>query len=98
MPLHELVSLEHAVAFGDRERAAVKRELQRPLRRLAACPQMLLVHQLVVVDVADGERSACPDQAHDLAHVLWLHRGKPSMAFAAMTSHGGNEKGQIPGP
>jgi len=97
MPLDELVGLEHAVALGDREHTAIKRQLQRPLRRLAACPQMLLVHQHVVLDVADGECSALPDQAHYLAHVLGFHRRKPSVAFAAMASHGGNEEAQIAG-
>ena len=97
MPLDELVGLEHAVALGDREHTAIKRQLQRPLQRLAACPQMLLVHQHVVLDVADGECSALPDQAHYLAHVLGFHRRKPSVAFAAMASHGGNEEAQIAG-
>src|ERR1019366_7157184 len=53
MPRHQLIGLEHAVALGDREPAFVERKLQRALRRLAAGPQMLLVDQHVVVDVAD---------------------------------------------
>ena len=76
MPRHQLIGLEHAVALGDREPAFVERQLQRPLRRLAAGPQMLLVHQHVVVDVADGQRAVPPDQPHHLAQIRRLDRAR----------------------
>ena len=69
MPRHQLVGLEHAVALADRQHAGVERQLQRPLRRLAAGPQMLLVDQHVVVDVADGQRAVLADQPQHLAQV-----------------------------
>ena len=34
----QLVGLEHAIALADRQYAGIKRQLQRPLRRLATGP------------------------------------------------------------
>ncbi len=60
MPLHQLIGLQHAVAFGNRDRAGVEGELQRALGRFAALPQMLLFGEHVVLDVADGQRAVAP--------------------------------------
>ena len=64
MPRHQLIGLQHAGALADRQRARVERQLQRPLRRLAARPGMILFDQHVVVDVADRQRAVAPDQPH----------------------------------
>ncbi len=95
MPRHQVVSLEHAVALADRQHAGIERQLQRPLRRLAAGPQMLLVDQHIVVNVADGQRAVAPDQAQHLAQVGRLDRAEPFMALALVTFHGGKEEAQI---
>ncbi len=95
MPRHQLIGLQHADALGDREHAGIEQKLQRPLRRLAARPQMLLVDQHVVVDVADGQRAVLPDQPQDLAQIRRLDRREPFMALALVALHGGNEETQI---
>ena len=83
MPVHQLVGLQHAGALADRHGALVEGELQRPLRRLAARPRVVLLHQHVVVDVADGEGAVLADAAQHLAQVRLLHRGEPACCGAA---------------
>ena len=92
MPRHELVGLQHAGALADGHRAPIEGELQRPLRRLAAGPQMLLVDQHVIVDVADGERALPAQQAHHLAQVLVRHAGEPAAALVPAPLHGADVK------
>src|SRR4030081_2806322 len=92
MPRHQLIGLEHAVALADREHAGVERQLQRPLRRLAAGPKMLLVHQHVVVDVADRQRAVSPYQRQHLAQIRSADGAEPFVTLAAMTFHGGTKK------
>jgi len=62
MAVDQLVGLHDASAPADGHLAPEERQLERPLGGLPAGPQVLLVHQLVVVDVADRERSAPADQ------------------------------------
>ena len=95
MPRHQLIGLQHAVALGDRQHAGIEDELQRPLRRLAARPQMLLVDQHVVVDVADGQRAVLPDQPHHLAQIRRLDRGEPFVALALVPLHRREEEAEI---
>ena len=95
MPRHQLIGLQHAGAFGDRHLAGIERKLQRPLRGLAALPQMLLLGQNVVLDVADGQRAVAPQQPHHLAGVLGLDGGEPSMALAPVLLHRRDEEAKI---
>ena len=95
MPRHQLIGLEHAGAFGDRDLAGVERELQRPLRRFAALPQMLLFGQHVVLDVADGQRAVAPEQPHHLARVLGLDGSEPFVALAPVLLHRRDEEAKI---
>ena len=95
MPRHQVVGLQHAVALGDRQHAAVEQQLQRPLRGLAAGPQMLLVDQHIVIDVADGQRAALPDQPQHLAQIRRLDRGEPFVALALVAPHRRKEEAQI---
>src|SRR5665213_3024078 len=97
MPRHQFIGLQHAVALADGQRAGIKRQLQRPLRRLAAGPQMLLFGQDIVVDVADGQRAVAPDQPHHLAQIGRRHRGEPPMALALMLLHRRDEEADIAG-
>ena len=95
MPRHQLIGLQHAGAFGDRHLAGIEGELQRPLRGFAALPQMFLLGQHVVLDVADGQRAVAPQQPHHLARVLGLDGGEPSMAFALVQLHRRDEEAKI---
>ena len=95
MPRHQLVGLEHAGAFGDRHLAGVEGKLQRPLRGFAALPEMFLLGQNVVLDVADGQRAVAPQQPHHLACVLRLDGSEPSVAVAPVLPHRRNEKAKI---
>jgi hypothetical protein len=67
VPVRQLVGLEHADPRADGHGAGIERELQRPLRWLAARPGMLFFHQHVIVDVANGKRALLPDEGEDLA-------------------------------
>src|SRR5690348_12116311 len=95
MPAHQVISLEHAVALGNRDRATIERKLQRALRRLAAMPEMLLLFQHVILDVADRE---CPafQQPHHLARIGGLYVGEPAMPLALVQSHVGDEEAEVP--
>ena len=84
----QLVGLEHAGALADGHETPVERELQRPLGRLAARPRMVLLHQHVVVDVADRQRTVAPEEGEDLAQVLRLHRSEPCAATPPVPLHG----------
>ena len=95
MPRHQLIGLQHAGAFGDRHLAGVEGKLQRPLRGLAALPQMLLLGQHVVLDVADGQRAVAPQQPHHLAGVLGLDGGEPAVALAPVLPHRRDEEAKI---
>jgi len=95
MPRHQLIGLEHAIALGDRQHAGIERKLQRPLRRLAARPQMLLFHQHVVLDVADGQRAVAPDQGQHLAQIGLADRFEPFVALAPVTLHRRDEEPKI---
>ena len=95
MPRHQLIGLEHAGAFGDRHLAGVEGKLQRPLRGFAALPEMFLLGQHVVLDVADGQGAIAPQQPHHLAGVLGLDGSEPSMAFAPVLSHRRHEEAKI---
>ena len=77
------------------DRAGVEGELQRPLRRFSALPQMFLFDQHVVLDVADGKRPVTPQQPHHLARIRRSDRAEPSMAFALVQLHGGDEQAKI---
>src|SRR3546814_13774090 len=76
----QLVGLHHAGARAHRQDAAEEGKLQRAFRWFAARPGMVLVAQLVVVDVADGERAAFADQPQNLAQVFRLHAADPAAA------------------
>ena len=95
MPLHQLIGLEHAVTLADGDDAGIERQLQRPLRRLAAGPQMFLVHQHVVVDVADGQRAVLSEQPQHLAQVGGFYACEPLVTLAPVQFHVGNEEGQV---
>ena len=97
MPFHQLIGLEHAVALGDRDPAFVERQLQRPLRRLAAGPGMYLLHQHVIVDVADRQRAVLFEEPHHLAQICRLDLAEPFVALAPVNLHGRHEETKIPG-
>ena len=63
---------------------------------MAAGPGMLLFHQHVVIDVADGQRAIAPDQPHHLAQIRRVDRCKPFVAVTAMTPHRRKKDAQIP--
>ena len=96
MPGHQIIGLEHADAFADGQHPLIECQLQRPFRWLTACPEMLLFRQHVIIDVADGQRTA-PDQLHHLAHVGSGDGRKPFVALALVQPHRRNEEAEITG-
>ena len=62
MPLHQIIGFQHPGAFAHRQHAGEKRQLQRPFRRLAAFPGVVLLHQHIVVDIADRESADLTDE------------------------------------
>lgn len=97
VPGHQLVGLEHPGPLADREEAAVERQLQRALRRLAARPRMVLLDQHVVVDVPDGQWALRPDAAEHLAQVGRRHRGEPDAAALPVPLHCADIEPQVGG-
>ena len=97
MPGHQLVGLEHPAALADGEEAAVERQLQRALRRLAARPGVVLVHQHVVVDVPDRQRALGPDAAEHLAQIRRRHRREPDAAALPVPLHGADVEPHVGG-
>ena len=95
MSRHQLIGLEHAGAFGDRHLAGVEGKLKRPFRGFAALPEMFLLGQNVVLDVADGQRAVAPQQPHHLAGVLRLDGSEPSVALAPVLPHRRDEEAKI---
>jgi hypothetical protein len=96
MARHQLVGLEHALPLADGDGAGIEGQLQRPLGGLAALPQMLLLDEHVILDVADRQRTG-PQQPHHLAHVGGLHRGEPFVPLAPMLAHRRQEETEVAG-
>jgi hypothetical protein len=86
--LGELIGLEHSAALADGHGTPVKQKLQRPLRRFAARPQVLLVHQHVIVDVADREWALSTQQPQHLAQVFVRDLAEPDTALLPAALHG----------
>src|SRR5580700_10936064 len=97
MTLDQLVGLEHAAACADRQRARVEGELQGALRGLAARPKMLLLHEHVIVDVANRQRTVSADPSDDLANILLRYRSMPADRLRPMALHLAQEKSNVPG-
>ena len=95
MPIHQLICLAHAVALGDRDPAFIERQLQRPLRRLAARPSVHLLDQHVVLDVANGQRTIFLQEPHHLAQVRGFYFAEPFMPLAPMQLHRRDEETKI---
>jgi hypothetical protein len=95
MPLDQLVGLEHADPLADRDGAGVKSQLQRAPRRFTARPGVVLLHQHVVVDVADRDGAVLPDPPENLVQVLFLHRSDPRMRHMAVLPHLAEEEAQV---
>ena len=95
MPIHQLICLEHAVALGDRDPAFIERQLQRPLRRLAARPSVHLLDQHVVLDVANGQRTVFLQEPHHLAQVRGFYFTEPFMPLAPVQLHRRDEETKI---
>ena len=87
MPLGQVEGLEHAVAFADGQRSDEEGELQRPLGRLAAGPGVVLLHQLVVVDVADRQRPVAADPGQHPAQVRRRDRAEPAVGRRPLPPH-----------
>ena len=97
VPGHQLVGLEHALPLADGQEAAVERQLQRALRRLAARPGVVLFDQHVVVDVPDRQRALRPDAAEHLAQIRLCHRREPDAAALPVPLHGADVEPHVGG-
>lgn len=96
MPGRQLVGLQHAVALADGDHAAIEGKLQRALRGLPARPEMFLLGQHVVIDVADGERTGA-HQPHHLAGIGRRHRREPFVAVTLVRLHRRQEEADVLG-
>ena len=94
VPRHQLIGLEHALARADGRDAGVEGELQSPLRGLSALPEMLLLGEHVVLDVADRQRTGA-QEPHHLARIGRLDRGVPFVPLAPVLAHRRQEEAKI---
>ena len=88
----ELVGLHHAVAGADGQHAGEEGVLERALLGLAAGPGVVLVDELVVVDVADGQRAVAADAGDDAAEVGGRDVAEPGRGGCAVALHVGEEE------
>src|SRR5579863_3894025 len=87
MPLDQLVGLEHAGSFADRQNACKKGELKRAFRGLSAGPSVILFYQDIVVDIANCDGAVLANKVENFAQVLRLDGAKPGPRRAPMTPH-----------
>ena len=95
MPAGQLVGLEHAGAPADGDEALEESDLQRALGRLAARPQVVLLDQLVVVDIADRQRPVPADAREHLALVLLGDCREPRAPPRPVAPHGAEVEAQV---